>query len=297
MYYYRLYGMLVESDVEFIQLVKAEKTDEESIKVIEGDFPDSIWKDKNPMWEFGPKESWLTNSTCTLYVTNGDTVSYKYKDGAVKSKLQSYVLGFGMAMIALQRNILAVHCSALADEKGALLIAGESGAGKSTLTASFLKNGYRLMADDVAWVEPKEDGKSYAKPAFPFQKLVRGEAVKQGYDLDKLIYINEQKDKFLVPYEGEFKLDDVPIKGFIYLYKTAKDEVVSEIVDGINKLYIIPNNLFLRHFLGKDKYAPQIGAKSLQVAGSVPIIAIGRPDGKDTSKEVIEKAVEFAQSV
>ncbi len=296
MYFYKLYGMKVASDLQFGQLVVCEDEQEADIEICAGVIPEDIKaQEELRKYSFGNERSWLANLTCYLFIENGRKLTYELKPDGNVMYLQSYILGFGMSMLAMQRGLISIHCSALANDKGALLIAGESGAGKSTLTAAFLDQGYRLMADDMAWVEVTDGQKVLASPAFPYQKLCRDAAIAKGYNLDELLYINEEKDKFLAPYRGEFKTESVPVKGFIMLGIGKEDEVVCQEVTGVQKFHVCVNNLFLRHLLGAAKYDPQISHKCLKMASGIPVYFIGRPDGKDTAKEVIEKAFKIVE--
>lgn len=296
MYYYKLYGMKLASDLEFHQLVACEDEKEVDIQISSGIIPEDIKEQEDKRkYGFTQERSWLANYTCYLLVENGKKLTYELKPEGNVMYLQSYILGFGMSMIAMQRGLLSIHCSALADDKGALIIAGESGAGKSTLTSAFLDKGYRLLADDMAWVEVTENQTVLARPAFPYQKLCRDAAIAKGYNLDELLYINEEKDKFLAPYQGEFRTEEVPVKGFIMLGIDKGEELVCQEVAGIQKFHVCVNNLFLRHLLGDAKYNPQISHKCLKMAAAIPVYYIGRPDGKNTTDEVIEKVFEIVE--
>ena len=299
MYYYKVYGKVLETDIEFMQLVRCDEISAPDIIVREGMAEEWIakmdeCKKNNQFWEFGNTTSWLCNSTCYLLVENGKELRYVLIPGKNEMYLQSYILGFGLSMMAMQQGILSIHCSAIADEHGALLIAGESGAGKSTVTTEFLEKGYRLMGDDIAWVNKDANGNVVAAPGFPYQKLCRNVAFERGLQSEEMIYIDEDKDKFLVPFRGEFSTESVPIKGFIYLVVTDGEEVVSEPVKGISSFQVIANNLFLRHLLGNDKYKPEIGQKCLEIAAQVPIVIIGRPQEKDTTAKVVSEAFKYA---
>lgn len=289
---YNIYGMKMITDYTFRQLVPFEENGNEypEIVVMSGVVPEKIRKFGTGFWEFGSRYSWLSNSTAWIVVEDGCKIIYELKEGADSASLNSYLLGWGMSMLALQRGILAIHCSAVATEDGALLIAGESGAGKSTLTNAFLEKGYRLMADDMAFVETKPGGKTMAYPAFPYQKLCRNVVEEKKYDLSKLIYINEQKDKFLVPYEGEFRLEPMPVKGFLMLGVGKYDEVIVEEKKGLQGFYVIVNNLFLRHLLREDKYKPEIGEPCLKMAANVPVAYLGRPIEGNTTGDVVREA-------
>lgn len=294
---YRLYGLTMETELEFPQLVE-EKSDVGVAPVIyveETEVPEEVIHSGKKLYEFGENYSWLKNDTVRLVVENGERIGYQLTGGGWPEHLQTYILGYGMSMLAMQRGILAIHCSAVADENGAVLIAGESGAGKSTVTTAFLERGYRLMADDMAFVATAPGGSAMAYPAFPFQKLCRNVAMEKDYSLEEMIYIDEDKDKFLVPYRGEFSTQPMPVKAFIMLGLTKEGQVRTEEITGFNRLHIYVNNLFLRHFLGGKKYDPAIGQRALEMAASVPTYMVSRPIQGDTTEQVISAAIKLTE--
>lgn len=290
MYRYRIFCLEIESDLSFLQLNKGTENVSPDVTIVKGDIGRNPDAPQGVMYEIGREVSWLENTTCYLQVENGNKITYRLKEGGNEGYLRTYILGWGFAMLAYQRGELAMHCSVVADEEGAVLIAGESGCGKSTVTTAFLQAGCRFMADDMAFVRP-EDGAAYVTPAFPYQKLCRDAAMECGCPMEEMIYIDETKDKFLVPYKGEFADAPVKIKAMLILYRCNGEEVCSAEITGINKLHACLNNLFLRHLLKEQKYEPAMGALGLAMAGAVPMYAIGRPDGKDTRKEVVEAAL------
>ncbi len=297
MYQYILYGMTIYTDIDFPQLLPGNTVMEKTVTVSEGVIPDYILQETEKKYEFGEKVSWLRNTTCYLYMESGNHIIYKALKGADLMKLRSYILGWGMSMLALQRRELAMHCSAVADDRGAILICGESGCGKSTVTTAFLERGYRLMADDMALVENMTDGKTIAKPAFPYQKLCEDVAISRGYDLKQLIHINEIKGKYLVPYQGDFLINSEVIRGMIILRKSCDDDLKVRELLGLDRFYACVNNLFLRHLLCEKKYDPIIGSQCLKMASAVPMELIERPAEKDTLNQVIEAAMEFSSWV
>ena len=294
MYHYKVYGVKIRSDLEFPQLITDEvgayfDTEIEAVPLSER--IQEQWPGKR--YEFGREYSWLSNKTCQIQVYDGERITYALTGKGNPEWLQTYILGYGMSMLALQRDMLPIHCSVVADEKGAVLIAGESGAGKSTATTAFLKAGYTLMADDMAWV----DG-TMVYPAFPYQKLCRDVVEREGYDLDELIYIDEQKDKFLARYRGEFSTEARMMKGFILLHMTSEEQVTVRELTGFDRLHVYVGNLFLRRLMTKEqKYAPHIGKIGLEMASKVPLLCIGRPMGKDTAEEVVQAAMKWVKSL
>lgn len=292
---YRLYGLRVSSDLVFPQLVReadcaARGAD---IEIRAGKIPEELLLRAEKRYEFGREYSWLTNRTCWIVAEKGLRLTYQLKEGGRPEYLRSYLLGWGMSMLALQRNTLAIHCSAVADRNGAVLICGESGAGKSTLTAALLDRGFRLMADDMTFVSCIPGVGAAAAPAFPYQKLCRDAALAKGYRLEELLYIDEEKDKFLVPYRGAFCTKPAAVRGLLVLGVTSGDEVEACGMEGVQKLYAAADNLFLRHLLGKRRYEPWIGQLCLELAAAVPMAYVARPAAADTTGQVTARVLQL----
>ena len=294
-FYYCIYGKRIHSDLYFPQLVEIPFLTEENADIVirTGIVGEEIKAlEGKQYWKFGETFSWIYNSTCWLTVENGRVITYELREDGEEMLLRSYLLGHGLAMLHLQRGEMPIHCSALVKDGKAILVAGDSGSGKSTTTAVLLERGFSLMADDVAVVKV-EDGKAICYPAFPYQKLCRDVVEKGNYDMNKLIYINEQKDKFLVPYDGEFCLEGKELHGIFILGILKPDmELYMEEITGINKLRACANNLFMGRFMDGEQYSAFIGSRCLEIASKVKMYLIGRPDGEDTLQTRVDYILE-----
>jgi energy-coupling factor transporter ATP-binding protein EcfA2 len=291
MYSYILYGSTVSSDIQFPQLVKrVEYENEPSDIVIQaGMIPDDIKQQEGVChYHIGEKRSWLVNSTTWLVIEDGSKVTYELRPKGNVNHLRTYILGFAMAMLYLQQGEMAIHCAAVSKEGEAILIAGESGSGKSTVTDTLLSIGYHLMADDMAVVRINQSGRAVVVPGFPYQKLCRDVITRKGCSTDDLIYIHEDKDKFLVPYKDEFYLEEKPLKAmFLLVLDPDVHEVMKEQLKGFDKFHALVDNLFLRHLLNSKKYEAKIGQICLQIASNVPIYLLRRPIGTNTLSELL----------
>lgn len=240
MYYYKIYGTRLQSDYELPQLLKLSEEEKKlpaEITIKAGKFPEELKREYNCWSNIKHPVATLSNNTCYLYVT-ADEIKYEIReDAAHPDYLNSFLLGWGMSMLFWERGEIAIHCACVANENGAVIISGNSGCGKSTVTSHFLDNGYHLMADDISVVRLCEDG-AYATPAFPAQKLCRDVCVARNLDLEKLLYINEEKDKFLVPWEGEYSSEPVKVRCMIALSKSDELEAPKfEELSGLNKFF------------------------------------------------------------
>ena len=334
-YSYRLYGMKVIADLEFPQLCTIEdnavaptrdETEKQVVirkmtaaeqKPLQAEYGEGICTSR-----IGTEESILSNRTLQMKVLRGKEIRYRCLDGADIRHLRTYLLGFGMAMLSLQRGMLPFHCSALQmPEGGAVLIAGESGAGKSTLTAGLLGQGYRFLADDMAVVDPASaaDGtvSPVVYPAFPYLKLCRDAVLRRGLSPERLWKAEEtktKKEKFLVPYTGEFRTEGVPVKSFLLLGKRSEDRAESaageadgeqkkvrvEKVTGLASMLVYKENLFLRHLWRKRRpeaaVEEEAWQKCLNLAEKVPVYYVERAAAGDSTAEVAAEVHELLRS-
>ena len=145
MYHYRIYDLNLISDLSFPQLISCE-TECADVEItasrVAGQLPPHP---SDVSFDCGMDIGWLENQTCSLLVQNGNSIRYELKAGGNEQYLRTYILGWGMSMLAIQRNEVALHCSAISDDTDAILFCGESGSGKSTLTSAYLARGYHLM--------------------------------------------------------------------------------------------------------------------------------------------------------
>lgn len=280
--------------MEFPQLLVEKPCVEEQIEIYiqERTVPEDIREqNKEITYEFGEVRSWLRNSTTWLVVENGSRILYERRENGNQIYLQTYILGFGMAMLHLQRKEMALHCSALCRQGEAILITGESGSGKSTMTASLLKNGFDFMADDMTIIKRNAVGGIHVMSGFPFQKLTRDMVSASGYLLEELIYINEKKDKFLVPYERKFPTEETKVKAIFHLeVNNSIKQVQYEKLEGMEKYYTCVHNLFLRKLFQPQKHANFYAEHCLEIASKIMVYRIQRPVGEDSVSQ-IEKLI------
>ena len=152
------------------------------------------------------------------------------------------------------------------------------------------------MADDMSFVSYHNET-VMAKAAFPYQKLCRDAALRSGHPLDSLIYIDEVKDKYLVPCHEIFDDTSRPVKAIIILGKAPVSQVWLHKLEGLDAFHACVNNLFLRHLLKEKKYAPATAGQCLKIASKVPVYVILRPLEADTTGEVIETAFAITSKV
>lgn len=291
MYYYKLYGKRVFSDFRFPQLVElpeAEKALAPQITISESPVPEEKKRAEDCYVEIEKETGFLSNSYCYLWIEGGMRISYERKKAATEELLNAYLLGWGMSILFYQRGEPAIHCSCIEKEGRAILISGNSGSGKSTATEALLKKGWSLMADDITVVTLQGTKELYAAPAFPYQKLCRDAMSREMLEQETTIYIDENKDKFLVPYNGTFTKEELPVRAMYILELSAGKEVEGTELAGGEKFLACMESLFIKPLLGEQLYSVENGMRMLDFASRIPVYRIKRPIGKDSRKEITE---------
>ncbi len=302
MYRYKIYGILIESEFELKLLVPAEETDKLSdvITVREKDVEEEVinyLKEAGALkkhYEIGLEKSAMENIGGYYLVTDSQ-ILVKLKEGYTYDTISSWILGYCLSMALLQKNILAIHCSAITNNAGAVLISGTPGAGKSSLAGKLLEHGYKLLADDVAAIRFKDD-KCLVYPAYPFQKLCSNEVENRALDKSKLVYINEDKDKYLVPVDDIFEPIPLQLKAFFYIIKAPVEELTFKKLSGFECFMSVKENLFLHRLKGNWENTPEVISQCMKIASGCDVYLIIRPENKNTLAEISNKIVESLQN-
>ncbi len=297
MYRYTIYGILVESEFEISLLLPANDHDRyvETVTIKETDVEDEVklfLKESaamNKHYEIGLTKSAMENIGGFYLIQNGQ-ILVKIKSGYNYETISPWILGYCLSMALLQKGVLTIHCSAIATDNGAILISGTPGAGKSSLAGKLLEHGYKLLADDVAAIR-FVDGDCLVYPAFPFQKLCSNEVEKRKLDKDTLIYINEDKDKYLVPVTDIFESNPRKLKAFFYIIKAPVDCLTIQKLSGFECFLSIKDNLFLHRLTGKWETTPEVINQCMKTASVCDVYLITRPENADTLEEISQEVI------
>ena len=303
MYYYKIYGQCVVSDLEMPRLLCADPadcTDDQSISVIQGNMPAPYDQMPGKSYHYSSDISFLSNDGCNLLIINGKKIIYEIKPNPYSKSLVSYILGFGMAMLFLQRKQLAFHCSCVAKDERAILICGPSGSGKSTITNALIKKGFKLMSDDMTIVDPLHPDHPMAYPAFPFQKLCRNVVDNQKLDKNNLEYINETKDKYLVP-EPAFYDKAAPVHAMIHLAVSDTLPTDSDVthfpnsvsfawcrLKGLTTWEACKQALFLHACVAGELHEKTLAEPTLRFSSLCPMYQIVRRNNADSTEGIVK---------
>ena len=136
--------------------------------------------------------------------------------------LLAYLLvdALSYSMVRLGREPL--HATAVLTDRGAVAFVAESGFGKSTLGALFVRDGFRLVTDDMLVLTPERGGYlAHAGP--PRIKLYRGIADRIFGVSDRGVPMNSVTEKLIIPLDEGQTLRDATSLRAIYLIRKHDD--------------------------------------------------------------------------
>ncbi|QFJ56049.1 dephospho-CoA kinase [Pseudobutyrivibrio xylanivorans] len=290
---YLLYGLHVESELEIEEAYAQDFDGEPDVKVVYGDLPNEVkamYKDKMESDFFVA----TTRSAMAFripdvgdYWVTENIITIKPFENAAEEQIKCFLLGSSFGYCMILRNMVVMHGGGISKYGKGVIVTGESGAGKSTVSDSLLDMGYKFIADDVCALTDN-GSKAHINMAYPQQKLCRDAALNRGYNLEDLIYINEDRDKFALRLKDGYLVDG---KDFDYLFELVvsdSDELDIREVKGQEKLSLLMKNIYR----GSDGFhswgvPPMYMKQCLKVASTIKVYQIARPKAINTLPDII----------
>lgn len=177
MYLYKIYGMIVESDIELREAYECRESAYAQVSIRYADMQEEIgrieetirteraeWSEDGQEWsvcEINRNRSMLYYHTIGLFViSDGNLIEYTPVMDVHSPMFHQWILNMALAIIKVEKEEIILHGSGLMlpDRNQAFLISGDSGSGKSTLADYLLKRNCRFITDDVAALSYEEDG-------------------------------------------------------------------------------------------------------------------------------------------
>ena len=290
-YYYILYGLTVRSDIPLPGAMESSETDAVDVEAVLGKIPEFLRGSREKgygTWTNHFINAWFfTPGAAEFYIEGGKKIIIEPIEDPNWDLVASLLLSAGMSLIFLQRNEPVIHGSALALQDQAFIVSGDSGAGKSTVSFELLKKPYGFLADDTVHLHRK-DGVFVAEPSYPQQKLCRDQAERLGLDLQKLRYIDEQRDKFAKMCIDRYVTHGLPLKCMVILRKDPKaQKVYWKELTGRDYLDAMTRAFYLAEtYRDATGFPVELMAQLISLSSQIKLYGVYRPVTGDTVSEV-----------
>lgn len=300
MYYYKIYGLTVKCTFEIPEAFSISEVSQPDVFVEMGRPAEKELEAARTgkICRLGERIAWFyLKEYGMFYVENGNhIIIWRETPKLTDLSRNSYLTGTTFGLLMFQRGILPIHSGAVALDGKCIVVVGDSGAGKSTNCVKLREKGCTFVTDDVSAVTIQE-GKVMVDPSFPQQKLCRDAALRQGYELEELIYIDEDRDKYAVRLKDGYEKEALPMSLFIELVVTDGEQLQIEEVTGLDKLSVLYRNIYRREVWQEMGANPQSEAILMKMVEQIPIYRICRPNkGMYTDRIadwIIKKAAEL----
>lgn len=283
-YYYRAYGLNIESEIPVIGM-DAESVLEPDVTIVEGKVPDKLEVVFSATAHFQSNETELLFSykpVGMFYVTNGNKIILQRSEGVKDADLSSVILGICFGAVLHQRKLLPLHASTVIYKNKCLLFVGKSGAGKSTMALSIIKAGGMLIADDVSVVSFFNDIPAVI-PAFPAIKIWADSLNHFGITPKGLLSVRDEIDKFYFPVD-RFLHKPALLDNIIVLGTHNGANIDIHAIEGFEKFRLLKQYTYLfRNIPGTDHLINHFQLVS-NLSSKIPVSRLNRPKtGFDTN--------------
>lgn len=236
----------------------------------------------------------FTESDTKFRVSGGNLIEADIASGDTLEYASVYLLGSCMGAILIQRGFMLLHGSCVTNGRRSILITGASGAGKSTLAAEFLKQGWKLITDDVTTVFSIESIPT-VRSSYPSQKLWQDAMERYGRTDSEVhsLITTADREKFGINVIRSFYEGTSPLSMVVRLLPADHPCEICPI-EGIAKVDQILRNSYRACFID-EKDRQRHFQRCVTLAGKLPMALAVREKGNDcadTLYELITKHLE-----
>jgi hypothetical protein len=192
-----------------------------------------------------------------------------------KLVLQPFITGPLLALLLHQRGLLILHASAVEVDGAAIAFLGDKGWGKSTTAASMLMRQHRLIADDVAALDIKDDGSIQVLPAFPQIKLLPHACNSLGIDPEETPRLHPKIDKRVYSDRNGFSPAPVSLM-HIYVLDKGKRLLIERLGRQEAFMELVRHSYAAKHLAATKTLASHF-RQCGKVASSVATFRLKRP--------------------
>lgn len=262
-YRYRAFSLCLESDIPFPELIS---DNSENIDVQISFCSKSIQADID----------FYIPNVAHFYVHAGKHIWVKPDKGATFDQIRLFLLGSSMGAILHQRRQLVLHGNAIEIDGKCSVFLGPSGNGKSTLAGAFLKQGYRVLTDDICAIT-FQNNMPTVSPGYPQIKLWRDSAENLGHEPSKLTSIYDRSDKFALPIHNSFANKPLAVDQIFVLNTWERAQIELRRLSGINRFQAIFDNTYRQNFMKRTGQDQNYFKLCSQLISTTPLFSLTRP--------------------
>ncbi len=150
-------------------------------------------------------------------VTHGREIRIAPDHGTCWREVRLFLLGSAWGALCYQRELLALHVSAVRVDNGAIAFCAHPQKGKSTLAAYLTEAGHPLVSDDLTRIEIPAQGLPLIYPAARHLKLWWDALDALGWQSPSMVRDHYRFEKFYLPLDGNGQIQPLPLHAIYVL--------------------------------------------------------------------------------
>lgn len=277
-YHYKAFGITFGSEFSIPEMVE---TDEEPEIVIRfGKTPSNLddYSNSGVLFQSSSDRFLLRVENVANYcLKHQNEVIIEPSPKGEDYEIRNFLLGPVIGAIMQQRNLFALHGSALKIGDQGIILAGRSGIGKSTLTSALIYRGHQYLSDDISALGFDSKGAPFLYPGYTGIKLWQDAIKKLKINGEKRMLVRQNLQKYRIEQSSAHSNDSLPLNViFIFQVKNTPGIEISEI-KGLNKFQAIKNNIYRSNYF-KDKHHKEMHFRGInRIIEKARIMKVERP--------------------
>ena len=283
---YQALGKIIKSiDMEIPELTQADDIAYAScVNVVEddslvppkipADFSGSFYleKTKNKLWIAVRDIAWFE-------LDDGKFINWRRCHQDVSNQtIRNCLLGVGLGALSNQQGNLTLHGSALEKDGHAIVCMGHSGAGKSTTAYILMRQGWKLLADDLVAVS--SDGQIL--PCIPRIKLCKDAIQETRIDQNKVELFGSTEKYVINKKIVNYALEPASLKAIYVLDSRNQDTTIGKITHIKNQktmLMYLKEHVFWRYLVEAMGLEGRYFIDSVKLLKQTPMYILSPPNG------------------
>jgi hypothetical protein len=232
-------------------------------------------------------------NVASYHVRNGNEIIVEPVGVPTEGIVSAFLIGTAFGALLQQRNLLALHASAVSYCGRCLVFAGLSGSGKSTLAAALISKGGTLIADDVSVIDISGI-RPNVLPAFPCIKIWDDSLKNLGMKSEGLASVRNELKKYYMPVE-QYNGKSQEIDYIFILSSHNKSEIDIRLLQGTDKFNGLKKHTYMfRSLAGIHLQTTHFNLIN-RVALQLPVYLLIRPDCGFGLDKLIDRIVQTAE--
>ena len=291
-YLYRAFGLEIRSEIHCPELTVGGAG--EQVCIMRGSVA-SVGTDsggEEVRIEAEAKRFLLTvDGVARFLVDDAERIVVDAEPGVDERRIRLYLLGSVLAALLHQRGLLTLHASVVRIGDRCAAFMGPSGIGKSTLAATFRKQGYPVVADDVCCVLINESEGPTVFPGFPQIKLWEDSARYVGERPEDLFRVHPDAEKHGLILEEGIASEPLPLGRFYLLGESEDGEFELSRMQGFEKMEALASQTYRWYILDALGLKVDHFKQCTLLARRLDGVAVRRPAEGMRVKELVELIV------